>query len=428
MKEICNCGKEHVFTSLVLSGEGVINALPRELEKRNLKKAFLLADKNTYKAAGEKVSALLKENGISVCEYIFQSEKLEPNEENVGLAVMNYNTGSDVLVAVGSGVINDIGKIVANIANKPYVIVATAPSMDGYASASSSMTREGLKISLSSKCADIIVGDAHILASAPTKMMASGLGDMIAKYISICEWRISNLINGEYYCEKVAELVRSSLKNCIDNIDGLMKKEKGAVLAVFDGLITCGAAMKFAGVSRPASGIEHYISHIWDMRGVEFNTPVELHGIQCAIGTLISAKLYEKLKTVKPDEKKALEYVNGFNFTEWSEVLRNFLGKGATSMVALEEKEQKYNPETHKERLKKIIENWDNILKIVDEEIPSVEEIERILDKVSIPKLPEEIGIDKSILPLTIKSAKDIRDKYVLPRLLWDLGIIEEMI
>jgi glycerol-1-phosphate dehydrogenase [NAD(P)+] len=164
------------------------------------------------------------------------------------------------------------------------------------------------------------------------------------------------------------------------------------------------------------------------MRGVEFNTPVELHGIQCAIGTLISAKLYEKLKTVKPDEKKALEYVKGFNFTEWSEALRNFLGKGATSMVALEEKEQKYNPETHKERLKKIIENWDNILKIVDEEIPSVEEIERILDKVSIPKLPEEIGIDKSILPLTIKSAKDIRDKYVLPRLLWDLGIIEEMI
>ena len=78
--------------------------------------------------------------------------------------------------------------------------------------------------------------------------------------------------------------------------------------------------------------------------------------------------------------------------------------------------------------LKKIIENWDNILKIVDEEIPSIEEIERILDKVSIPKLPEEIGIDKSILPLTIKSAKDIRDKYVLPRLLWDLGIIDEMI
>lgn len=65
-----------------------------------------------------------------------------------------------------------------------------------------------------------------------------------------------------------------------------MKGDKKAVTAVFEGLILCGAAMKFAGVSRPASGIEHYLSHIWDMRGVEFGTPVELHGIQCAVGTL----------------------------------------------------------------------------------------------------------------------------------------------
>lgn len=175
---------------------------------------------------------------------------------------------------MGSGVINDISKIVANVTGKPYVIVATSPSMDGYASATSSMTMEGLKISLDSKCADVIIGDTDILCNVPVKMMLSGLGDMLAKYVSICEWRISNIINGEYYCEDFANLVRESLKKCVNNVNGLLKRNEDTVNAVFEGLIICGVAMKFAEISRPASGIEHIylisgiceglnLAHLW---------------------------------------------------------------------------------------------------------------------------------------------------------------------
>ena len=39
-----------------------------------------------------------------------------------------------------------------------------------------------------------------------------------------------------------------------------------------------------------------------------------------------------------------------------------------------------------------------------------------------------EIGLDEEILPLTFKASKDIRDKYVLSRLCWDLGIIDDII
>lgn len=424
----CACGKEHFFESEVIVGEGVIKKIPQVLKRFNTKKVFLIADKNTYTAAGEKVNEVLLENDISVFKYVFSEESLEPNEAAVGLAVMNYNPDCDIIVGVGSGVINDISKIVSSVANKPYIIVATAPSMDGYASATSSMTMAGLKISLNSKCAEVIVGDIDILCNAPTKMMISGLGDMLAKYVSICEWRISNLINGEYYCEDIANLVRCSLKKCVDNADGLLKKDKDAVKSVFEGLIICGAAMKFAGISRPASGIEHYLSHIWDMRGAEFGTPTEFHGIQCAVGTLIAVNLYEKIKNITPDKQKALAYVETFNFSEWSEKLREFLGKGAESMISLEEKEQKYNAKSHKKRIDLIIENWDDILKIIEEELPEFSQLEKLLDKVGLPKTMEEIGIDNKLLPVTFKSAKDIRDKYVLPRLCWDLGILEEII
>ncbi|MEE0946345.1 MAG: sn-glycerol-1-phosphate dehydrogenase [Acutalibacteraceae bacterium] len=427
-KNNCRCGKAHTFTSKIVIENGAINRLPDILEQLNYKSAFVIADKNTYSAAGEKVIDVLESAGIKTKKYIYSKENLEPDETNVGLAVMNFDPAYDVVIGVGSGVINDISKIVANVSGKKYIIVGTAPSMDGYASATSSMTMEGLKISLNSKCADIIIGDIDVLCNAPIKMMISGLGDMLAKYVSICEWRISNLINGEYYCEDIANLVRDSLKKCVDNAEGLLNKDEGAVKSVFEGLINCGAAMKFAGLSRPASGIEHYLSHIWDMRGVEFGTSVEFHGIQCAVGTLIAIKLYKKIINITPDKEKALKYVKNFDFVLWSEQLREFLGKGCESMIALEEKEQKYNVESHKQRLDIILDKWNEIIKIIEEELPEISFLEDLFDNVGIPKTMKEIGIDDENLPMTFKSAKDIRDKYVLPRLCWDLGIIDEIL
>ena len=423
----CPCGKEHIFSSKVVTGKGAVNKLPEILGKMNFKSAFIFADKNTCRAAGERVAEILEMAGIKIKKYIFAKEILEPDEANVGLAVMNFDPSCDVVIGVGSGVINDISKIVANASGKPYIIVGTAPSMDGYASATSSMTMEGLKISLNSKCADVIIGDTDILCNAPLKMMISGLGDMLAKYVSICEWRISHLITGEYYCEDIAKLVKDSLKKCVDSAEGLIKRDAEAVQAVFEGLIICGAAMKFAGLSRPASGVEHYISHIWDMRGVEFGTKVEFHGIQCALGTLIAINLYEKIKNITPDREKALSYAESFDYGKWCKDLRAFLGKGAESMIALEEKEQKYNKENHKKRLGIILDKWDAVINIIKEELPSSDELLELFRKIGMPKSVKEIGIDEDILPETFKATKDIRDKYVLSRLCWDLGIIDEI-
>ena len=424
----CPCGKEHEFLSDIVIGEGVINQLPELLMAKNIKKVFMISDKNTYDAAGSKVENLLKIGGIEVKGYMFNKDVLEPDETNVGLAMMYFDPSVDAVIGVGSGVINDISKIVANVSNKFYCIVGTAPSMDGYASATSSMTRDGLKISLPSKCADLIVGDVDILCDAPIKMMVSGLGDMIAKYISIAEWRISNLINGEYYCEKIANLVRTSLKKCVDNAKGLLSRDKTAVRAVFEGLVICGAAMNFAGVSRPASGAEHYISHIWDMRGAEFNIPVEFHGLQCAVGTLICARIYDKIKCYTPDIDKAKSYASSFDIEDWNDQLREFLGKSAEDMIKLEVKEQKYSVVTHADRVQRIADNWDGILNIINEEIPTVEYLENLMDGIGCPKTPEEVGVKCEILPMTFKASKDIRDKYVLSRLCWDLGIIDEIL
>jgi glycerol-1-phosphate dehydrogenase [NAD(P)+] len=137
---------------------------------------------------------------------------------------------------------------------------------------------------------------------------------MLAKYISICEWRIAHIITGEYYCEAVAAMVRQALDACMRNADGLLRREPEAVEAVFRGLVIGGAAMYFAGVSRPASGVEHYFSHLMDMRALEFGLPARLHGIQCAAGTLRALELYEQVKTVTPDHAQALAHARAFDY------------------------------------------------------------------------------------------------------------------
>ena len=425
--KLCDCGKTHSFSAKVITGSGVLKQLPDAVREYGAKKAFVLSDKNTYKAAGEQVCALLEKAGIAYNSYSFLQESPEPHEHSVGSAVMHMDTACDLIVGVGSGVINDIGKILSALSGKPYIIVATAPSMDGYASATSSMTRSGLKISLPSRGADVIIGDSDILCKAPAKLLRSGLGDMLAKYISICEWRIANLLVGEYYCPEIAQLVRSAVKQCADHADGLLKGERDAVMAVFDGLIIGGVAMNYAGLSRPASGVEHYISHVLDMRAVEFGKRAELHGLQCAVGTMIAAKLYEKLKAVKPSREQALAAVKAFDGEAWNEVLRGFLGKGADSMIALEKKEKKYDPAAHEKRLEKLLDNWNAILELVEQEIPAPATLEKLYRQVGLPETLADLGEEESLLPTVLRCTKDIRDKYVLSRMAWDLGLEEAL-
>lgn len=424
----CPCGREHqAEIDHVIIGSGVLTQLPQLVAEYGAVCPFLLADCNTWQAAGERAGEILAEAGISCKKYVFSDAHLEPDERAVGSAVMHYDTACDLIIGIGSGVINDIGKIVSAITGHKYIIVATAPSMDGYASATSSMSRDGLKVSLPSRCADTVLGDVDILKNAPMPMLQAGLGDMLAKYISIAEWRIAHLITGEYYCENVAQMIRMAVKKCVDQAPGLLKREERAVEAVFEGLVVGGVAMAYAGVSRPASGVEHYFSHVWDMRGLEFGTKTQLHGIQCAWGTYLAAKLYERVLTVTPETQRAASYAAHFDRDEWNRQLRSFLGGSAETMIALEDREGKYRPGPHGARLAIISENWEQILQIIREEIPGPETIGMILDTISISREPTELGLSKTELVMTFLATKDIRDKYVLSRLGWDLGVLEEL-
>ncbi len=424
---ICQCGKIHNFTADIHTGSGAIKKLADALKKYASQKVYVICDENTKKVGLKKVEAILNSENLPYSVFVYP-ESPRPDEYGVGAAVMNCPCDCDTVIAIGSGVINDIGKMLCAVGNKTYIIVATAPSMDGYASTTSSVSRSGLKTSVNTKSAEVIIGDSDIVCTAPRKMMISGLGDMLAKYISICEWRLSNLITGEYYCEQIANLIRLALKKCVSVAERLDGTDSLAAEALFEGLIIGSVAMNYAGISRPASGVEHYISHVIDMRAEEFDTPEDLHGIQCAIGTYLAAKLYEKIKAHTPNRDKALAYAESFDLADWNRRLEALLGKGAESMIKLEEKERKYDTARHRERFEVICKNWDKILEIINDELPSLEWLDELYDKAGIPKKVSDIGTDDSLFPEIFRATKDIRDKYVLSRLAFDLGIIDDIL
>lgn len=423
----CACGRTHsCAVESLLTGAGVIQSLPSMVRQYQAKKPFLLADVNTWSAAGQKAAQLLTENGIQFVSYVYQNPDLKPDERATGAAFEHFDPSCDLVISVGSGVLNDLGKLLASFAHLPYFIVATAPSMDGFASATSSMERGGVKVSLNSKCPEVIIGDTDILKKAPARMLASGIGDMIAKYVSICEWRISHIVTGEYYCPTIADMVRSALRRCVEHADGLVNRDPEAVEAVFEGLVLGGAAMSYAGLSRPASGVEHYFSHLWDMRALALGTPSDLHGIQCATATRVAVSLYSELRQKTPDRRRALAHAASFDLDAHNIKLYRLLGPSSRPLVELERKEGKYDPARQAERLPVIIDRWNEITAIMDEELPPLNQLDDLLDRLGIPKHPAGLGLGDE-LPAVFRATGDIRDKYVLSRLVWDLGLTDEI-
>ena len=417
----CSCGKPHrADTETVLIERGAISRLPALLRHYGAGRPFLLSGHDSFAAAGAAVCRTLEEAGLPYASYVFPQSPVKPTESTVGAALMHFDYGCDAILAVGSGVINDTAKMLARARGLPYILAATAPSMDGFVSATSSMDRDGLKVSLESRAADAVIGDLDILERAPMHLLLAGVGDMLAKLVSLV---------GEYYCPAVAALVQGVTERVLAAAPGLVRREEDAVRAVMEGLVLAGLGMNFAGLSRPASGMEHYLSHIWDMRALAFpEAGSDLHGIQTGIATLYTLRAYEALtrKGIRPERSRAERAAAGFSLSDWNAELRRFIGPGAEAMIAREEKEKKYAPENWRARYETIESRWEEITAVI-RSLPSSEQVRKLMESIGFPTDAGVIGYDMEQVRTTLRMSGDIRDKYVGSRLFRDLGVLEEI-
>lgn len=422
-----DCGKKHEIDLRRLHlCRGAITKLPEEIRRSGGTRVFLLADPNTWEAAGQRAEELLTRAGILADVCVLPSRRPAPNEASLGDAAMHLRPEDDVILGVGGGVINDMAKMIAHTSRRPYIYLPTAPSMDGFASATASVDLRGLKRSLPSSSAAAVVADTDILAAAPVSMIRAGIGDMTAKIISLAEWKLGHIITGESYCPTVDAMVADSLARVMQCAEAAVQGDPAGIATLTEGLILTGLAMRCAGVSRPASGCEHYLSHLRDMRALAFGTPADLHGIQCGVAVLPVLRLYAALSKIAPDRAKAISHAETFCYEEHADALRRFVGTGAAKMIELESREGKYDPARHADRLDILLTHWEEILSVITK-LPREEELVTFYEEIGFPASPAEIGIGEEELRDSLRFAGDIRDKYVLPRLLWDLGLSDEI-
>ena len=402
------CGKTHLCPiEHVYIESGATKRLSDICAQYN--KILIVADENTYNAAASGVIDALG-NKIASKKIFSGKTVLIPNEEAID-AVNEKIEGVDLIIGIGSGVIQDLCKYVSHFSKIPYMIVATAPSMDGYASTGAAMILKGMKETVSAGLPLAIVADTKVLKDAPLEMIKAGYGDIIGKYSALNDWKLSQIVNGEYFCQYIYDVTYDMIEKTLSTAKGLLERDGQSVKTLTEALIIVGIMMAFATTSRPASGSEHHLSHYFEITGIVKNEPYFPHGIDVAYSTVVTAYLREQILA---SNMPSAEYRQARE--EYESDMNRLYGCVADGCMALQKKLGTYE----RSRLPVYKENYESI-KAVLSEMPSAKEISQMLKlaELDVNELVTLYGKEKILS--AVKYAKDLKDRYTVLWMYYDL-------
>ena len=404
----CACGKLHTCDiNYVYIEDNAIRHLTDICKQDN--QILIVADENTFAAAGEQVLSAL--DGKQLVQVIFGGcSTLIPDEKAIA-AVEKYLDGMDIIVGIGSGVIQDLCKYVSHYNKIPYIIVATAPSMDGYASNGAAMITGGMKVTYPAGLPRAILADVEVLRNAPMEMLQAGYGDVIGKFSALNDWKLSHLINNEYFCDYIYNLTYAQVKTVIELANGILIRDKDSVQALMNALVVIGILMSFAGSSRPASGSEHHLSHFFEITGILENKPYFSHGLEVAYSTVVTAMLREQILskafpcTIYRPEKEI-----------YTKKMQEIYGSSAQGCMQLQEKVGCYERHTAEMYL-----TCEQDIRSILAEMPTGKEIRELLGFVDLDIQTFFDHYGKEKIENAILYAKELKDRYTVLWLYYDL-------
>jgi len=309
----CSCAQHHHSAPLkaIEISEHAVEKVADLLQ--GYQKIFMVADENTYRVAGCRVEQLLRQAGMLSHSLVLPAGA-HPTDTNIGRvlieagidrAVFDINQFSqlpDYILAVGSGSVNDICRMVSYRLGLEYGVVGTAPSMDGYVSMVAPLIVGDKKRNYDCTSARHVIIDLNVCAQAPYQLLQAGVGDMICKYVALLDWRLARREVGEYYCDTVVDMVFKATDTCVKNAYQLKERSLESVRSTVEGLVLSGLCMAYTGSSRPASGAEHMVGQTWETMDVEEGKLPNPHGIECGEAALLSMAMFRRLYRETDDE------------------------------------------------------------------------------------------------------------------------------
>ncbi len=273
---------------------------------------LLVCDEQTWEAAGEKTQAQLP-NPKAASRHSL-GKYVEPTLERA--SDLAARAGDyDALIAIGSGTVNDLTKYAAAQCGKPYLVVATAASMNGYTATNASLIEDGFKHSFAAAPPRAVVADTGILAAAPKRLTRAGLGDTLCRSTVEADMLLSHWLLGTDYPRALFDRMRRHEAELIALAPAAREGDASFVGKLMEALLDAGDAMTEHGSSAPASQSEHMIAHTLElMYGQEFRHM--LHGEVVALTTLTMGQLQHKMllstPVVKPLPRELAQFERVF--------------------------------------------------------------------------------------------------------------------
>lgn len=404
------CGKQHsVLLKKALIAPDAMFAFDDVLHESGMDGNYaVIYDENTYEA-------LRGKHPRGKQEIVLPPGDLHANERGVALAKEKLG---DVraLIAAGAGTVHDITRYICAERGLPFGSVPTAASVDGFVSSVAAMTLGGFKVTVPSAAPDFLVADLNVIASAPLYLAASGLGDVLGKYVSLTDWEIGRIVTGEYHCRYTADLMKEAVDGARESVAGIAGGALEAYGALMKALVLSGVAMQLSGNSRPASGAEHHISHLIEL-GTPWLPEVEaLHGEKVGVGTLLALERYHEWEAAAPDTLEAAA-------AAWRPYSRDLLEPvfGRLTEQVMEE-----NRRCCLEAVRPgaVAENWPEIQALLHA-LPQASELLALLKRVGGKTSLADLGIDEALREKILLWSPVVRNRLTFMRLLHTMNIAD---
>jgi glycerol-1-phosphate dehydrogenase [NAD(P)+] len=392
----------------------------------------VVADPNTMDAAGHRAVALLKAAHVALEPPIVLAEmpRLKPRADTARDVAARLGASGALPIAVGAGVINDVTKYAAEVARTPYVCVATAASMDGYAASGAAMLDRGFKRTFACAPPIAVIADLDVVARAPARMVTWGYGDLAGKLIAGADWRLADAAGEDPLAREPFALVQDHLRDWLFAPARIAAHDMDALRGLMLGLLISGFAMQAHGNSRPASGSDHQLSHLWEMEHLTVNGEPAAHGACVGVGAVAMLALYEWM--LDRDVAAAARSVDPATPVDRAQVEAeldvSFADQDMLASARVETTAKLAGSQRRAARMHALAAAWPALRERLRATLVPAATLEQWLRACGAASRPAHLGISLAKLAADCRRARLIRRRYTLLDCLEDLCWLDDAI
>ncbi len=380
------------------------------------KRITIVSDPFTHEAFGQRIfNALSKDNSNQISEFIWKTAQCS----DIGVAEVRAATAdAQVLIAVGSGTINDSVKYACFLDDKPYSVFATSP-MNAFTTGTASVSFDGFKRSISCRGAEGIFFDLSVLSACPPRLISAAFADVICRTTAQVDWLMSHILFDTPYTDTPYTLLAYDEPGMIECADQMLSGDVNALGMLTRISAIMGLGTRFTNTTHSGSMAEHQISHYIDMFAGDRH-PRSSHGEQVGVATITMSHLQNSvLNSSTPPLMHATHIPE-------SSLLQRFGSKISDNMI--EQTKIKALTEKSADALNlRFADDWDSIRSTLGAVMLPYKELRSSMQAAGCQITATDLELDKDFYLEAVQGARFIRDRFSMLDIVDDSAGLESI-